>query len=366
MKNLYIHIPFCYSLCSYCTFSRKKLQNPEELNHYVDVLCTEIEQRAKGEEIESVYFGGGTPSLLSYAHLFRIFSVLSRVYKISKKTEIHIECHPMMINKNTVEMFQKVGITRISVGIQTFLSQYDDFLGRPSFAVFRALEVLASSSFVWGADMIFGFEGQTEEELFSDLETFYRYNPFFMSCYALDYKKGAVLEEKKSSRLEFSLLESFHKNIVAFQEKKGRPQYEIYNYARKGYESVHNLSFWNGNEYRGHGAGAFSYENSVIRKNTSDISVYETSFLYEEEILSKKDQAFLFLEQQLRLCSGVSCQKCQEKFPEINWEEIFFYLSSFSSFIEVLPNNCLRLTLEGQMNVAEMLEECVFNVNGEF
>lgn len=267
IEAVYIHIPFCRQICSYCDFC-KVIKHEKWVNSYLDALEKEINDNYKGGLIKTLYIGGGTPSSLSILELKRLFEILS-VFKLDKDAEITFECNCEDLNLELLE-FLKNKINRLSVGVQTFNSELIKLLGRKEVNIDNI--ILAKKYFNnINIDLMYGFN-VPRDVLKNDVLKILELNIPHISTYNL------ILEEHTKLYVSGYVpcnddvsCETFINDILV---KNGYNHYEISNYAKEGYESKHNLTYWNNEHYYGFGLGASGYIDNVRYENTHNLSKY--------------------------------------------------------------------------------------------
>lgn len=298
LDAIYIHIPFCNTLCNYCDFLSFSNTTRDERKKYVDYLIKEIKmytdknktQNLKGDsnlnpnlnsesgvEFDTVYFGGGTPSILDPEDLKRILDVL----KIKEGCEITLEVNPKSVDFNKLKKFRDIGINRLSIGIQSFNDEKLKVLGRAhkSFEGEQCYLDAREAGFKnISLDLIFSLPDQTLEGLEQDLEKLFSLEPEHFSIYSLiweegtpfyeDLKKGVLKESDNDLEAEMFNL------IIEKSKKKMYNHYEVSNFAKKNYESRHNSKYWRNSEYLGIGLGASGYIDNLRYKNFSDFQEY--------------------------------------------------------------------------------------------
>lgn len=308
MAGLYIHIPFCKSRCIYCGFySTTRL---EQRQKYVDALCKEMilrrGYRSEGvkelrsfdnteatnnlstcqlanlpTKINTIYLGGGTPSQLSIAQLEQLFIYINKVYSIGDDAEVTIECNPDDITDDYVQAISRLPINRVSMGVQTFDDNRLRFLHRrhSSENVYKAVERLRQAGINnISIDLMYGFPNQTVDEWRLDIEKAISVNVEHISAYSLMFEEGTplfkMLESKKIKEAdEEQSLEMFN-SLIDTLTAAGYEHYEISNFAKPGFRSRHNSSYWQGIPYIGIGAAAHSYDIKTRQWNVSDIDEY--------------------------------------------------------------------------------------------
>ena len=282
MAGIYIHIPFCKQRCNYCAFYSTTLYNIRE--RYVDALCKEIAMRkeyAACAPIETIYFGGGTPSTLTMEQLQRICDTVYATHSVSPTAEVTIECNPDDLTPDFLARLKEVPFNRISMRVQSFNDTQLKRLGRrhnadkARQAVKNAREAGYDNISI---DLIFALPGSTIAEWEHDLESAIALRPDHLSAYNLTYEEGTPLH-RALERGDFAEL-SEEENVEQFQmliaklKEAGYRHYEISNFALPGRESRHNSSYWNDTPYIGCGAAAHSYNGTSRQWNIADIQEY--------------------------------------------------------------------------------------------
>lgn len=299
--SLYIHIPFCKKKCLYCDF----LSAPacgQERESYVKALLREINLMAravKDYEILSVFFGGGTPSLLNKSQMERIMFAINREYNLNPDAEITIECNPATADLDKLSFYRECGINRLSIGLQSANDEELKGLGRiHSYGQFLdTFESARKAGFTnINIDIMSALPGQTYESYVDTLEKVIALNPEHISAYSLIIEEGTPFYERYGNAVdetypELPAEEVERKMYHATQKilkKAGYLRYEISNYAKKGYECRHNLTYWTGIDYLGMGIGAASYLQGFRFKNCTDRGEYTGFFLRENTISLSK------------------------------------------------------------------------------
>lgn len=381
---LYIHIPFCFSKCSYCDFFSIACGKKSVPDDYVDALCREIEIKKKLRNITSfstVYIGGGTPSLLSEVQLKKILSaVLENCAE--KPFEITIEANPDDLSVEKLQAFEKCGITRLSCGIQSLSERPLASVNRRSSfeKCLLALELVRQNwKGVFSVDLISALPDESEESFFETLEKICAYKPEHISLYSLTIEEetplGKLIDEGKLV-YNYEFADNLWLKGRDFLTAHGYKQYEVSNFCQKGYECRHNLCYWNQESYEGCGAGASSsfYERDPFRfTNTKNIEEYKNFWLSfneesdadfpgEKEKLSSDVLKFEFFMMGLRKLSGVSEKKYREYFNE-PFPESFLKLFNFwkqkclASVCEINGEKFYALNDKGILFLNTFLEE---------
>ena len=285
--GLYLHIPFCKTICVYCNFLT--FANKERwIVSYVEALCLEIEQKSAqfpNYIVETIYFGGGTPSLIDSDLIKKILQQIKTHFNLSEKVEISIECNPESLNPTKIQDYQKMGINRISLGVQSLNPKTLWKIARPhnEKTALQALADLKNSGFKnFGCDLIMGLPYQTLVEFKEHVETILSYKPAHLSAYFLSYDTKRIDTFIADSPKEDEQIQMYE-YLIKKLKKAGFKHYEVSNYAHPGHECAHNLRYWNQQEYLGLGLGAHSYINQEVSENTRKFDEYLKNPLAMEE-----------------------------------------------------------------------------------
>ena len=326
MPHIYIHIPFCKSKCSYCDFfsvASEKLKN-----EFVQALCTEISRRKSetDNKIKTVYFGGGTPSLLSEQELSQIFMALEENFSLEPDAEITLEANPDDITPEKLMFWKSIGINRLSIGLQSFDDDELKYLGRRHNVSDskKALENALNTGFNnISADIIHGIPGADLNKLLTGIEYLDKTGAAHLSMYSLTIEKGTILENKIKKGLAENIDEDeqaeTYMRSVEKAEACGFLQYEISNFCKPGFESKHNSAYWKGVPYLGFGPAAHSFSGKKRMWNISSIQDYISGIknktpVTEHEKLSKNDIYNEFLLTRLRMINGIQLKEMRELF----------------------------------------------------
>ena len=286
MKSAYIHIPFCKTICSYCDFC-KMFYNELWADKYLDSLEKEISSLYKGELLDTIYIGGGTPNSLSYNQLEKLFIIISK-FNISKEIEYTIECNVELLDEEQVKLFKKYNINRVSIGVQTFNKDSLNFLNRnhTNEMVFNSVKLLRECGiFNINIDLIYALVNTDLDDLKNDIDVIKQLDIPHVSTYSLIIEKHTVLNNLNIKNIDDILDEKMYNYIC--DSFKDYNHYETSNFAKNGYESRHNLTYWNNNHYYGFGLGASGYTENVRYTNTKNFNNYlKGDYIYEKEELS--------------------------------------------------------------------------------
>jgi len=274
-KSVYIHIPFCDTICSYCDFC-KFLKNNEWVQKYLLSLNNEIKKNYKGETIDTIYIGGGTPSSLNIEELTELFKII-RILKKSKDIEFTFECNIENITREKLELLYLNGVNRLSIGIQTFNEKYLKYLNRNHTEDIIKEKISLAKSIGFkniNIDLIYALKGQTIKDLNDDIDKFLELDITHISTYSLIIEPHTQLYINNESNIDEEIDYEMYKTIIKKLQDNRYKHYEVSNFAKEGYESKHNLTYWNNNEYYGFGVGASGYVNNVRYDNTRSINEY--------------------------------------------------------------------------------------------
>ncbi|MDD2203361.1 MAG: radical SAM family heme chaperone HemW [Bacilli bacterium] len=308
MKSVYVHIPFCSSICTYCDFC-KLYYDKTLIKTYLKALELEITNIYNGEPIRTIYIGGGTPSVLDMEDLKHLFEIL-KIFSCQNLEEYTIECNVEDIEEEKLKLFKNNGINRLSIGVQTFNPKFLKILGRNYTyeSVSNAIEIAKEVEFTnISIDLIYGINGQTIDDLKTDLTKLLKLDIPHVSLYSLIIEPHTKLYINNFKDLDEDLNASMYEWINKILMDNGYNHYEISNYAKEGYESKHNLVYWHNEEYYGFGLSASSFIQNKRIDNTRSLNHYlEGSYKLNELELTKREMMENEMILGLRLTSGVN------------------------------------------------------------
>lgn len=322
MAGIYVHIPFCKSRCIYCGFFSTTAL--DRLHAYVDAVVEELHARRdflRGEPIETIYFGGGTPSLLPVEEMERILSAILYIYNVRDGAEITLEGNPDDISPALLTEWRRIGFNRLSMGVQTFSDVRLQFLHRRHTAeqAVRAIQDARQAGFEnLSVDLMFGFPGQTLTEWTRDVERALSLRVPHLSAYSLMYEEGTclnrMLERGDVVELDEEVALDMYESLIDMLEGAGYRHYELSNFALPGWESRHNSSYWHGIPYLGVGAGAHSYDgvNRYFHADSLDEYLSGTPCVREE--LSEEERYNEYVFTGLRTAEGIQLSDLERKF----------------------------------------------------
>jgi len=317
MAGIYIHIPFCKKACHYCNFHFSVSLN--SLPQMVKAISREAELRQGylNEQIETIYFGGGTPSLLAIDEIRPIIEKLSALFNFSNDAEITLEANPDDINKERLSAWKAIGINRLSIGVQSFFEDDLQWMNRAHNAgqAYKSIELAGQSGFKnITIDLIYGTPHLSNEGWLHNLETALQLNVPHLSCYALTVEPNTALQKMialhKKEDVDAEKQSQQFEQLMQWSAANGYEHYEISNFAMAGYRSRHNSSYWQGKPYMGLGPSAHSYNGTSRQWNIANNALYITSIHqniipFESEELTTTQKINEYIMTGLRTTEGV-------------------------------------------------------------
>lgn len=371
--GLYIHIPFCKQKCSYCDFC--SYANKESfIKRYIQCVLKEIIEVGNNNKIDfengkddlflvkTIYIGGGTPSLIDSKYIVQIIEDIKLNFEIDEKAEITIEVNPGTVTLEKLEDYKSAGINRLSIGLQSThehllkeigrIHTYLDFLDTFRFAREAGFENI-------NVDLMIGIPNQTLEEVKDSIEEIVSMEPEHISVYSLILEENTPLFKKVEEGLELpneDLERKMYWAVKQTLEQNNYIHYEISNFAKKGYESKHNLDCWNQKEYIGFGIAAHSYTNGIRYSNIENIEQYiknydedkteENLVFHEKQDMEAMQKEYMLLG--LRKIDGVSIQEFKIKFVA---NPVFLYHSELEKLVNEelleIDGDQIKLTNKG-------------------
>lgn len=324
MPGIYVHIPFCKHKCSYCDFCSFPDKSAYE-EAYMACLYKEMEFRKadlKDYVFDTVYFGGGTPSLIDPKYIYGAVNQITKCFRLSRDPEVTIELNPGTINRNKVDIYKQAGINRYSIGLQTAIDEQLEDLGRIHNVrdYVYATELLRGENF--STDVMLGLKGQTKEDVRKTIELVARCGSSHISMYALTVEDGTpiytdYLNGELPDSDEVADLYDYGRRLL---REQGYRRYEISNFSKPGKESRHNLNYWRRGEYIGFGLSASSFIMGNRLTNTLDLDEYMKCILsgyvpvVDSEGVSMKDARFEKIMLALRTEEGLDIVEFEDEF----------------------------------------------------
>lgn len=361
MAGIYIHIPFCKTKCLYCDFYSQTSLNT--VNEYFDAVCLELKHRKaflENESVETVYLGGGTPSVVPIALLDAVFRTIYADFSVSDNAEITLEANPDDLIEQYIRDLRSLPINRISIGIQSFSDDELSFLNRRHTAkqAVKAVEACQQAGFSnISIDLMYGLPNQKFDVWERTLQQAIDLQVQHISAYHLIYEEGTPLYNKlqsgQISQIDEELSNQLFDLLITKLQRAGFTHYEISNFARPGFISRHNSSYWKGATYLGVGAAAHSYNGNVRCANVADMEKYikgvvnGNPFQDVEEI--NRDTAYNeFVLTSLRTISGLSLNELTSKFGKSKADYLMKQAGKYiASGLLNLDKNVLKLSRSG-------------------
>jgi oxygen-independent coproporphyrinogen-3 oxidase len=386
VSGIYIHIPFCESKCGYCAFFSKANQKPQIIENYVEMLCKEMqnvkrnfakaeskiktrfdfaETMQKVQSVESIYLGGGTPSILNINQIKRIFETLNNNFDLSATKEVTFEANPEHLTEEYLSDLKKYTLVhRLSIGIQSFFQDDLDFLmrkHRPENA-HRTIESALKLGFTdLTVDFMYGMPTLTDKKLLQNLQTTIDYGIEHISAYGLTIEAKTILHQSFKSHCYEELENNIARQYLLthnFLTQNGFEHYETSNFSKNKRYSLHNTNYWNRTNYIGFGSSAHSLIDDMRFWNKSDMDGYFDSTQQEYEILSPRDKYNEYVMTAIRTMWGVDLAYLSENFAD--------FIQHFNKQMLLIPqkqiqmkNNKLQTTLSGSL-FADKIAEILF------
>lgn len=329
-KSLYVHVPFCEQICHYCDFNKFFLEN-QPVDSYIDLAVQEmkltLERFPQGEMIETIYVGGGTPTSLSTAQLKRLLEAIPAHFSLANDIEWTVEVNPGSADAQKMEMMKQAGVNRLSIGAQTFDPDLLQSINRDHAPeqVAQTVKMAREAGIEnLSIDMMFGLPSQTMEQWKDSLAKVVELPITHVSAYSLKIEPKTVFYQMWNKGtlkpLEQELEAEMYEYLLSFLKSHGLHSYEISNFAVENHESVHNLAYWNNDEYYGIGAGAHSYTAGARRRNHGPLPKYmnalnngDLPYLEENEVtFQEKMEEEMFMGLRKRL--GVSKDRFESRY----------------------------------------------------
>ena len=362
MAGIYLHIPFCKQACTYCNFHfTTSLRYKNEL---VKAIIKEIDLQKdflQGELIATIYFGGGTPSLLTIEEAATILNRIQQVFPVEKDAEITLETNPDDISKEKLATWKKMGINRLSIGIQSFFEEDLLWMNRAHSAkeAIESLQLAKNEFDNISIDLIYGTPLLTDEQWEKNVITAINYKIPHLSCYALTVEEKTPLYKqillKNCNDIDETKQARHFLLLMKWLKQNGYEHYEVSNFAKEGFKSRHNSSYWQGKKYLGLGPSAHSYDG-VIRKwnianNTRYINAIDKGIVEcETEVLTETQKLNEYIMISLRTIEGMDLQKVNAVWGEDKVNTIEKNLSSFKNKnLFQKKKDIIQLTDEGML-----------------
>ena len=326
--GIYIHVPFCRSKCQYCDFCSQATKEDNLMDGYLDAICDHIKEAgtlAPGYKVDTIYFGGGTPTFFGADGLAIILTAIRRNFDVDGNAEITFEANPDSVSDRLLHRLRAEGFNRVSLGIQNDNDEMLKKLGRPhtyAQAVTAYHRIRKAGFRNVSIDLMYGLPGQTIQDWAETLDNVLRLNPEHVSCYALKIEEGTPFHEYKEmlNLPDDDTQADMYLTAVETLRGRGFRQYEISNFCRKGLYSRHNMRYWSGGEYLGFGPSASSDFGGKRFTLTRDLQAYISGIrdggdiMDEMEEIPMRERAGEYLMLRLRTSTGVSAEEYERLF----------------------------------------------------
>ncbi|MEP7163928.1 MAG: radical SAM family heme chaperone HemW [Ferruginibacter sp.] len=364
MAGIYIHIPFCKQACTYCNFHFST--SLKQKRNLIDALNKEILLSplfTTNEQIDTIYIGGGTPSLLSATELETIFETIHKKFSVHTEAEITLEANPDDIDTSILDQWRQTGINRLSLGIQSFSDTELIWMNRAHNAVesLNSIDKIQEAGFTnFSVDLIYGSPLLSNDDLKKNLDIIFKKNIPHISCYALTVEPKTALDkmigQKRSLPVDAEKQAAQFLLLMDLLKEQGYEHYEISNFAKPGLRSKHNSSYWNGKAYYGFGPSAHSFDGKKTRRwNIANNSLYIDSISkdiipFEEEILTETQQLNEYIMTALRTMEGLDLGKIRSSFGNNSYEALIENSRKYTGSKKmILEAEKLILTREGKL-----------------
>ncbi|MEA4976338.1 MAG: radical SAM family heme chaperone HemW [Paludibacter sp.] len=363
MAGIYIHIPFCKQRCTYCDFYKETGSNNNQIDAFVEALIQELQLRKSylnGDNISTVYFGGGTPSVLNFNQFKNIFNEIYNNFNVEDDAEITMEANPDDLTEEYLKTLSPLPFNRLSIGIQSFNNTHLKKINRRHDAQQAKDAVMNARKQGFkniSIDLIYALPGQTIEDWRNQLEDAFKLDVEHISAYGLTYEEGTALWKQRNKGLvkvtEDEVTLQMFDYMRLLMSEKGFESYEISNYAKPGFRSRHNSAYWQFIPYLGLGPSAHSFDGksrqwniASLQKYLQGITVLKPSF--EKEILSEQDFYNDFIMVSLRTREGIDLIRLKNRFGDVLFD---YCLQNAENQIKygnlILNNNRLFLSDAG-------------------
>ena len=340
--SIYIHIPFCNSICTYCDFC-KIFYNKKYINDYLNNLEQEIKVRYKSEIVNTIFIGGGTPSNLDDNELIRLMNII-KIFNLSDNYEFTVECNIESITENKLKIMKKYGVNRISIGVESFDNSIIKLLGRNHTKkdVYNKMGIVKRYFSNINIDLIYAAYDDINI-LKSDIDCFLKLDIPHISTYSLIIEDNTMLKINGMKNIDEDIDYEMYKYIEDTLEKNNYIHYEISNYAKNGYQSKHNLVYWNNEEYYGFGLSSTSYINNERITNTKNLRKYLNgkyigTSISEDKEIKMENEIMLGL----RKLDGIDLDRFKEKF-NVSLEDIYNIDNLISEGYLVKEDNYIKI-----------------------
>jgi len=370
--GIYVHVPFCRSRCAYCDFCSQTSRDDKLIDGYLEAVCEHIKEAgalAPNYKVDTIYFGGGTPSFLGADALATILTAIRRSFDVDNNAEITFEANPDSVSDSLLRRLRAEGFNRVSLGIQSDSDEMLEKLGRPhnySQAVTAYQRIRKAGYKNVSVDLIYGLPGQNLRQWLETVEHVLELMPEHVSIYGLEVHEGTPMAqyEKMGMLPDEEKFADMYLNAVKLLESRGFRQYEISNFARKGLYSRHNTKYWTGGEYLGFGPSAASDFAGRRYKLVSNLRSYIAGIQQNGEVMEEmeeiplRERASEYIMTRLRTTTGINAQEYEKMFllPFAPLEDILERNAAYNLTAQTHSGNW-RLTPRGFMVSTQIISD---------
>ncbi|NLY08634.1 MAG: radical SAM family heme chaperone HemW [Tissierellia bacterium] len=360
--GLYIHIPFCNKKCDYCDFV--SVTDFSVMDTYLSCLEEEISFEPETSLVDTIFIGGGTPSLLSQKQLDSLFNTIYKAYKVDEKSEITIELNPESVTKEKLKAYKEMGINRLSMGVQTFDDRLLKSIGRinnmdKAISAYKMIEKSGIDNV--NLDLMMALPNQSLTDIVRDLEWVDKLMPNHISYYSLIIEEDTPLAKRFKGTDENLDRIMYHKIREALT-KAGYKHYELSNWSKAGYSCKHNIKYWKINDYRGYGVASHSSVGGFRFNHGDDVLEYiKNPHNVARELIGTEERLSEFLIMGIRLMDGLSRKEIVERFGQDIWSKRDRFFSLIKNGLISMDEKKILLTDKG-MDLCNVVEEVLFSL----
>ena len=372
--GLYIHIPFCIRKCPYCDFFSEKISSIEIVDKYVEALIHELSlysELTSNRLVETIYIGGGTPTLFSPKKIDQILNAVNKFFTISADAEISMEANPGTVSSDDIRNYREIGINRLSIGIQSLNDKFLKILHRihTRKEAIKVAETVSKYYDNFNLDLMHSLPGQTYADAINDLKELISLNPRHISWYQLTIEEGTAYAESIPSLPDEDVIDSIYIEGYDLLKSSGYHHYEVSAFAQKEYQCKHNVNYWTFGDYLGAGAGAHSKLtiNNKIRRQSriENTCTYINNLLENQpqeiylsnEIIPEQNIPFEYFLNRLRLFTPLSINE-YENYTGLSFNNIRYLFEKYSEDnLVTIEKDKITITEKGQLFINQMLED---------
>ena len=372
--GLYIHIPFCIRKCPYCDFFSEKISSKEIVDKYVEALIHELSlysELTSNRLVETIYIGGGTPTLFSPKKIDQILNAVNKFFTISADAEISMEANPGTVSSDDIRNYREIGINRLSIGIQSLNDKFLKILHRihTRKEAIKVAETVSKYYDNFNLDLMHSLPGQTYADAINDLKELISLNPRHISWYQLTIEEGTSYAESIPSLPDEDVIDSIYIEGYDLLKSSGYHHYEVSAFAQKEYQCKHNVNYWTFGDYLGAGAGAHSKLtiNNKIRRQSriENTCTYINNLLENQpqeiylsnEIIPEQNIPFEYFLNRLRLFTPLSINE-YENYTGLSFNNIRYLFEKYSEDnLVTIEKDKITITEKGQLFINQMLED---------